>query len=82
MQHFEGQNWGHSARRKKKFTTDTVTRPAWGFHLKIFNRSSLACNEGIIIPGTPMIIDRDYQGIIKVTLWNTTDEPFHIEKGD
>ena len=67
---------------RKKFAIDTVTRPARGFHLKIFNRSSLACNEGIIIPGTPMIVDRDYRGVIKVTFWNTTVEPFHVEKGD
>ena len=67
---------------RKKFAIDTVTRPARGFHLKIYNRSSLACNEGIIIPGTPMIVDRDYRGVIKVTLWNTTEEPFHVEKGD
>ena len=50
---------------RKKFTIDTVTRPARGFHLKIYNRSSLACNEGIIIPGTLMIVDRDYRGVIK-----------------
>ena len=67
---------------RKKFAIDTVTRPARGFHLKIYNRSSLACNESIIIPGTLMIVDRDYRGIIKVTLWNTTEEPFHVEKGD
>ena len=67
---------------RKKFAIDTVTRPARGFHLKIYNRSSLACNEGIIIPGTLMIVDRDYRGVIKVTLWNTTEEPFHVEKGD
>ena len=65
---------------RKKFAIDTVTRPARGFHLKIYNRSSLACNEGIIIPGTPMIVDRDYRGVIKVTLWNTPEEPFHVEK--
>ena len=67
---------------RKKFTIDTVTRPVRGFHLKIYNRSSLACNEGIIIPGTLMIVDKDYRGVIKVTLWNTTEQPFHVEKGD
>ena len=67
---------------RKKFAIDTVTRPARGFHLKIFNRSSLVYNEVIIIPGTPMTVDRDYRGVIKVTLWNTTEKPFHMEKGD
>ena len=67
---------------RKKFTIATVTRPVRGFHPKTFNRSSLACNKGIIIPGTPMIMDRDYRGVIKVTLWNTSEEPFHVEKGD
>ena len=66
---------------RNKFAIDTVTRPAREFHLKIFNRSSLACNEGIIIPGTPMIVDRDYRGVIKVTFWNTSEEPFHVERG-
>ena len=69
-------------RERKKFALDTVTRPVRGFHLKIFNRSSFACNDRIIIPGTPMIIDRDYWGIIKLTLWNTTDKPFHVKKED
>ena len=53
---------------RKKFAIDTVTRPVRGFHLKIYNRSSLTCNEGIIIPGTLMIVDRDYRSVIKVTL--------------
>ena len=34
------------------------------------------------LAGTLMIVDRDYRGVIKVTLWNTTEEPFHVEKGD
>ena len=77
------KNWGHSAGRKKKICNRHSDKTCEGvFHLKIYNRSSLACNEGIIIPGTLMIVDRDYRGVIKVTLWNTTEEPFHVEKGD
>ena len=67
---------------RKKFMIETVTKPALGFHLKIYNQSGLACNEGIIIPGMPLIIDQDYRGEIRVTLWNTMKEPFHVEEGD
>ena len=29
-----------------------------------------------------MTVDRDCRGVIKVTLWNTSEETFHMENGD
>ena len=67
----------------KTFTIQTVTRPAEGFHLKIYNRSGLACKEGVMIPGSPMTIDRDFRGEIRVTLWNTNkEETYNVKKGE
>jgi len=67
----------------RTFATDLTEKPALGFHIKLYNRSSLACKEGVVIPGAPMVIDRDYRGIIYVTLLNTSkDKVYHVKKGD
>ena len=68
---------------RRKFRSDLAQKPTLGFHLKLYNRSGLACNEGVFILGAPMIIDRDYHGNVCVTLWNTSkDKPFHLKKRD
>ena len=66
----------------RTFTIQTITKPAVGFHLKIYNRSGLACKEGVMIPGSPMTVDRDFRGEIRVTLWNTNrDKAYSVKKG-
>ena len=38
-----------------------------------------------MIPGSPMTIDRDYRGEIRVTLWNTNmkdKKAYRVKKGD
>ena len=68
--------------QRRKFKVDLATKPALGFHMKIYNRSSMACDKGVFIPGTPMIVDRDFRGNIMLTLRNTTDEEYPVRKGD
>ena len=67
---------------RMKFRSDLAQKPAVGFHLKLYNRSGLACNEGVFIPGAPMTVDHDYHGNIIVTVWNMSKKPFHVEKRD
>lgn len=45
-------------------------------------RSGLAAKHGITVLNSPGTIDEDYQGEIKVILYNTSQVTFSIEKGD
>lgn len=45
-------------------------------------RSGLAAKHGITVLNSPGTIDEDYQGEIKVILYNTSNGTFSIEKGD
>ena len=49
---------------------------------QVRSRSGLAANHGIIVLNAPGTIDEDYQGEIKVILYNAGDSTFSIEKGD
>ena len=68
--------------RRRKFKCDLATKPPPGFHLKLYNRSGLACDKGVFIPGSPMMIDHDFRGNVMVSLWNTNDTPYPVKKGD
>lgn len=52
-----------------------------GFEGQVRPRSGLAAKHGITVLNTPGTIDCDYRGEIKVILFNTSKEPFHIEQG-
>jgi dUTP pyrophosphatase len=45
-------------------------------------RSGLALNHGITVLNTPGTIDAGYRGEVKVTLYNTSIEPFQVRTGD
>jgi dUTP pyrophosphatase len=45
-------------------------------------RSGLAAKFGITVLNSPGTIDEDYQGEIKIILYNTSHSTFSIEKGD
>jgi len=55
--------------------------------LNVYPRSSLGV-KGLILSNTIGVIDSDYYsnrntgGNIGLTLWNTTDKPFELRKGD
>lgn len=45
-------------------------------------RSGLAAKHGITVLNTPGTVDAGYRGEIMVTLYNSTDEDFKINRGD
>ena len=56
--------------------------------LGIYIRSSLAIKYGLILANSVAVIDSDYynnpdnEGHLMVAVYNTKDEPFHVNKGD
>lgn len=49
---------------------------------QVRSRSGLAAKSGVFVLNAPGTIDEDYQGEIKVILYNASDSIFSIEKGD
>lgn len=52
-----------------------------GFEIQIRLRSSIALKTPLLIPNAPGTIDSGYRDEIGVILYNTSDEPFLLEKG-
>lgn len=48
----------------------------------ILPRSGLGHNKGLVLGNLVGLIDSDYQGALKVSLWNRSAEPITIEPGD
>lgn len=48
----------------------------------VIPRSGLAYNHGITVLNAPGLIDTDYEGVIGVILYNTSDEPYEVATGD
>ena len=53
-----------------------------GFVALVHPRSGLAAKHGITVLNTPGTVDAGYRGEIMVTLYNSSDEPFEIHRGD
>ncbi|MGQ9608244.1 MAG: dUTP diphosphatase [bacterium] len=53
-----------------------------GFEAQIRPRSGLAAKYGIGLLNSPGTIDSDYRGEIKVILFNFSNEPFVVNRGD
>lgn len=49
-------------------------------YLAIFIRSSMAIKKGLFLANSTGIIDADWH--LMVAVYNTKDEPFHVNKGD
>jgi dUTP pyrophosphatase len=49
---------------------------------QIRSRSGLAAKHGVSVLNSPGTIDEDYQGELKVILYNASDRTFSVEKGD
>lgn len=45
-------------------------------------RSGLGHKHGIVLGNLVGLIDSDYQGELKVSCWNRSDEPFTVEPGE
>ncbi len=53
-----------------------------GFEAQIRTRSGLAAKHGIGLLNSPGTIDSDYRGEIKVILFNFSNKPFIVNRGD
>ena len=53
-----------------------------GYEAQVRPRSGLALKNGITVLNTPGTIDSGYRGEIGVILFNSSDEPFKVAKGD
>jgi dUTP pyrophosphatase len=53
-----------------------------GYEGQVRARSGLALRKGIVLPNAPGTIDADYRGELSVILWNTSREPFLVQRGD
>jgi dUTP pyrophosphatase len=49
---------------------------------QVRSRSGLAAKSGVFVLNAPGTIDEDYQGEIKVILYNASDSTFSVKKGD
>ncbi len=53
-----------------------------GYAAMILPRSGLGHKNGIVLGNLVGLIDSDYQGELKVSLWNRSNEPFTIQPLD
>ncbi len=44
-------------------------------------RSGLGHKQGLVLGNLVGLIDSDYQGEVRISCWNRSDEPVHIEPG-
>lgn len=52
-----------------------------GYEVQIRSRSGLSFKHGVIVLNSPGTIDADYQGEVKVLLYNSSNTPFTITPG-
>jgi dUTP pyrophosphatase len=53
-----------------------------GFELQIRPKSGLAANFGITVLNTPGTVDSGYRGEVKVILFNSSKNDYHVKKGE
>lgn len=53
-----------------------------GYEAQVRPRSGLALKKGITVLNSPGTVDADYRGEIGVILFNASDEPFVINRGE
>ncbi len=54
----------------------------FGYEIQVRPRSGLAAKYGIGVLNSPGTIDSDYRGEVKIILFNFSDKPFIIKRGD
>lgn len=52
-----------------------------GFVIHVYPRSGLSMRTGLRLANSTGIIDAGYRDELKVLIWNTSEVPYHIEKG-
>lgn len=65
----------------KLISTGVHTEIPEGYVGLQFPRSGLG-SKGYTMRNAVGVIDSGYRGVIRCALWNTTDEPFKVSKGD
>lgn len=53
-----------------------------GYEIQVRLRSSVALNTPLLIPNSPGTIDSGYRGDVSIILFNTSDEPYEVKKGE
>ena len=53
-----------------------------GYAAMLLPRSGLGHKHGIVLGNLVGLIDSDYQGELKVSIWNRSSEPYTIEPGE
>ena len=71
-----------SANSRMIISTNLTVEIPQGYEIQIRPRSGLAAKHGITVLNTPGTIDSDYRGEIKVILYNSSNEDYHIHSGD
>lgn len=65
---------------QKRIPTGIAVEIPYGYYGKVSSRSGLAFKSGIF--GFDGTVDAGYRSEIGVLLYNTTDRPYHVKKGD
>lgn len=68
--------------QRKTITTGVYLKMEGNNAALVVPRSGLALKHGITVLNGPGLIDTDYEGEIKVILFNSDFSPFNINKGD
>lgn len=53
-----------------------------GYAAMLLPRSGLGHKHGIVLGNLVGLIDSDYQGELKVSLWNRSSEPYSVQAGE
>lgn len=65
-----------------QFRTGLKVEVPKGWVLKLYPRSGLSTNHGIVLANSVGIVDSDYRGEVKVVLRNRGKHPFSIRHGE
>ena len=68
---------------RRIISTGLTVKIEKGYEGQVRSRSGLAANSGVIVLNSPGTIDSDYEGEIKVILYNSDpNKPFTVNPGD
>ncbi len=67
---------------RKLFSSGIKVAIPFGYEIQIRSRSGLALKKGIMVLNSPGTIDAGYRGELGVILFNTSDTPVEIKKGE
>ena len=80
MDIFSNEDCIVEAGKTKLISTGLCFEIPYGFEMQIRPKSGLALNYGLTILNSPGTLDSGYRGELKILVFNTSDEDYHIEK--